>query len=164
MKAKKLAKYIVASQNFHGDLISNKKLQKLLYYVDAWSLVHFDSELINENFEAWVHGPVVRTVYQSYKDFGYSPISIDYKKGKKPIDVLNHIEEKNSDLKQRKDLINMVLQKYGALSSFQLELLSHSETPWLNARKGLNPTEAGNKIIDKKEMKEYYLGLLNGKK
>ena len=34
--------------------------------------------------------------------------------------------------------------------------MSHYETPWINARKGLLPTENSNNIIDKEDIKEYF--------
>ena len=42
-----------------GEAITQLKLQKLVYYADAWFLANFDEPLIKEDFEAWAHGPVV---------------------------------------------------------------------------------------------------------
>lgn len=59
MNAIVLSKYVIAYSNNVGDLITNKRLQKLLYYVKAWGLVYFEDGIVNDDFEAWVHGPVV---------------------------------------------------------------------------------------------------------
>jgi uncharacterized phage-associated protein len=62
--------------NQRGDTVSHKKLQKLLYYVEAWNLVHLDSPLLDEDFEAWVHGPVVPELYHVLKEFGFNDIKV----------------------------------------------------------------------------------------
>lgn len=52
----------------HYGPMSHLKLQRLLFYCDAYHLAYFDKELITDKFEAWVHGPVSRKVYGSLKD------------------------------------------------------------------------------------------------
>ena len=80
MKALNIAKYVIAKCDNVGDLITNKKLQKILYYIKAWGVSYFpEGGVIDEDFEAWVHGPVCPPVYQEFKSFGYQPVSIDYK-------------------------------------------------------------------------------------
>ena len=64
MKALEISNIILTHFDYSGDLITNKKLQKLLYYVEAWNLV-YKSSLIDDDFEAWVHGPVVPDVSAS---------------------------------------------------------------------------------------------------
>ena len=59
MKASDIAHIVTYYVNQKGDTISPKKLQKLLFYVEAWNLVHLKIPLIEEDFEAWVHGPVL---------------------------------------------------------------------------------------------------------
>jgi len=62
MKAWDLGHIITHYVNQRGDTVSHKKLQKLLYYVDAWHYVHLGRPIVDENFEAWIHGPVVPEV------------------------------------------------------------------------------------------------------
>jgi uncharacterized phage-associated protein len=158
MKASDIAQYVLSYGNSKGDVLTNKKLQKLLYYIEAWNLVYFGS-VIDENFEAWIHGPVVPEVYRSFREFGYSPIIIDYK-GKHASEVNSEIVQSIKLKLEIKDLINEVIYKYGSLSSFQLEMLSHSEPPWLQAREGVAPNEQSDRVIDKSVMKDYYISLL----
>ena len=49
--------------------MTHKKLQKLCYYAKAWYLALYDHNLIEESFEAWVHGAVQPTLYQAYKKY-----------------------------------------------------------------------------------------------
>lgn len=160
MDAKLLAQYVVAYFDSKGDLITNKKLQKLLYYIDSWGLVHFDAPIVQQEFEAWVHGPVVRDVYFEYYRFGYSPINISYPNRESVDSFLSTLVNTNEELKNKQELIDDVLEQYGSLTSAQLELLSHSEDPWIKARNGIPPFEASSQIIDKGLMKDYYQSLL----
>ena len=54
--------------------IDPMKLQKLIYYAHSWSLAVYGEPLIEEDIEAWSWGPVVRSVYLEFKDFGSKPI------------------------------------------------------------------------------------------
>ena len=158
MKALDVAKYIIAKSDNVGDLITNKKLNKILYYIKAWGVVYFSPEgVIDEPFEAWVHGPVCNVVYREYKEFGYSPIKIKYDKGISSSQYINNFKNGKSDNEKNKiEMIDAVFNKYGQLSSLQLELLTHSEKPWLEAREGLSPIDTGNKIISESTMKSFY--------
>jgi uncharacterized phage-associated protein len=156
-----ISNYLVSFFDSKGDPITNKKLQKLLYYTESWHLVYFPEGIINANFEAWVHGPVIPEVYHQFKQFGYSQIKIDY--GKANASQFNECVIAKMDIgPDSMELIDEVLLKYGAMSSFQLELLTHSEPPWLTARVGLGPTDHCANVIDKALMKSYYHSLING--
>lgn len=165
MKASEIAKYIIAKSDNVGDLITNKKLQKILYYIKAWGLVYFKNGIIEEPFEAWVHGPVCRSVYNEYKSFGYNPLHIDYQ-GKSSSEFIRDFRNRysiNEISKDKIDLIDMVFNKYSSHSSLELELLSHSEQPWIEARENLSPIDKGDKIIDEETMFKYFSGKINGK-
>lgn len=131
-----------------GDL-SNKKLQKLLYYAQAWSLVLHPKKLLSDKFEAWIHGAAIPAVYRRYKDFGYSNISENYDESE--FDTLSDTEKK---------LLDEVWQIYGKYDADYLELLNHSEYPWQNARKSLSPFVSSNTEISEKDMKQFYGGKL----
>lgn len=51
-----------------GDSITHLKLQKLVYYAQAWNLAHFGEPLFDEELKAWTHGPVAPSVWHEYKD------------------------------------------------------------------------------------------------
>lgn len=164
MDALDIAKYVIAYNDNVGDLITNKKLQKLLYYIKAWGLVYFNDGVIDDDFVAWVHGPVCIAVYNEYKTFGYSPLKIDYN-GTSSSDFIRHFVDSHKDVTlfdDKIELINSVLQKYIPYSSLQLELLTHSENPWKEARIGLQPVDKGTNVIKSSIMIEYYRGLVNG--
>lgn len=155
MKALDVAQYVIAKCDNVGDLITNKKLQKILYYIKAWGVAYFPEEgVIDEDFEAWVHGPVCPVVYQEYKHFGYKPISIDYKDSSSSQFIKNFRSHNNENNKV--ELIDVVFEKYARLSSLQLEMLTHSEEPWVKARTGLSPIDRGNSVISVADMISFY--------
>lgn len=117
--------------------VSNKKLQKLSYYVYAWYLAIYGVKIADMQFEAWVHGPVCRKLYLKYRHYGWSVIP-QYR-GFVLVD----------DEKIR--FIEGVLKEYGSYSADELERMTHKEAPWLNAR-----NEYGNAIIPDIAIKEYY--------
>lgn len=149
-----LSRYIFA----YIQKTNHLKLQKLIYYVDAWHLVFFDAPLIKEDFEAWVHGPVVRQVWDCYK----KTLPLHTEKMIKPLlvlPILNHFEKLVS--KQQLQLINDVLDEYGSKTSYELELYTHNELPWREARQGYEPLENCSNIISKKTMHTYYSAVMH---
>lgn len=121
--------------------LTNKKLQKLVYYAYSWHLV-FNNEsvddlsirLFDSKFEAWVHGAVVPELYEKYKKYGSGILPSN--NDKLPFFSDDEI-----------DVLNQVVEIYGAYNGNELESINHQELPWLNARKGLATYEPSHVII-----------------
>lgn len=137
-----IAKYFIKLANDTGSFISNQKLQKLVYYAQAWHLAIHDSPLFDEDFEAWVHGPVIPTMYQKYKIFGWKPILEDVSEPEIPEQTIKFLDE--------------VAQEYFACDAYELERMTHIEAPWIEALKGQPVDAPCNEIISKESMKRYY--------
>ncbi len=137
-----VANYFLYTANDTGSYISNLKLQKLLYFAQAWNLAIFKKPLFKEDFEAWVHGPVIPQVYREFKRFGYKPILI---KAKKP-----------SLTKKEEEFLDEVTRVYMKYDAFALELMTHREDPWKQARKGCAIDDPCDNIIPKDSIKRYY--------
>ncbi|MFA6494921.1 MAG: type II toxin-antitoxin system antitoxin SocA domain-containing protein [Candidatus Paceibacterota bacterium] len=144
LKAEDVGRYFLFLANQEKKPITNKKLQKLVYYAQAWSLVLNDRKLFSEPIEAWVHGPAVRSLYIQYKKFGFEPIEEDIKQSSLNISG------------KAKELLDAVWKLYGKMDARYLEMLTHSEKPWQDARAGLQSSENSEKEISLKTMKEYY--------
>ncbi|WP_166420214.1 type II toxin-antitoxin system antitoxin SocA domain-containing protein [Pseudoalteromonas sp. Z1A8] len=127
--------------------ISAMKLQKLVYYSQAWSLVWDEEELFSEDFEAWANGPVLRTIYEQHRGM-FKVKSDTFSKG----DPKNLTEDQI-------DTIDSVLKFYGDKSAQWLSNLTHKESPWKDARAGLNAMDSSNEAISKGSMEEYYSAL-----
>ncbi|MCA6080406.1 MAG: DUF4065 domain-containing protein [Endomicrobium sp.] len=77
MKALEIAKRILNYQLLDYTLeISHLKLQKLLFYCQAYHLSISGEPLFEDDILAWDYGPVVRSVYENYKKHDSSIISV----------------------------------------------------------------------------------------
>lgn len=138
-----VANYILKSI---GSQISTMKLQKLVYYCQAWNLVWTSKPLFKEHFEAWVNGPVCPELFREHK-------------GKFFISQINPKKLTTSLTLENKRRINIVLEAYGKYSGAELSYMTHKEDPWKNARKGTHPSENSDNVIPFSAMKEYYAAL-----
>lgn len=125
------------------------KLQKLLYYAQAWNLALYEKPLFPGCFEAWVHGPVHRPTYERFRDTKmlYSAVVLS--------DRRPGFEEESLDKDDRNHLA-AVLEVYGGFTDTQLESLTHEEAPWVQARAGLPSDAPGRAIISDDLMRDYY--------
>lgn len=125
--------------------MTTMKLQKLVYYCQAWSLVWDEKPLFEEKIEAWANGPVVRKLFDYHRgSYELSSIPIGNSR------LLNQVE---------RDTIDVVLDYYGDRSSQWLIDLTHHEDPWKHARKGLPPLERSNRVISLDSMADFYSSL-----
>ena len=125
---------LVKEYNIVPEYITNLKLQKLLYYVQAISLQVFEKLAFKEKIMAWSYGPVVNEVYQKYKENHSNEIKIDGK-----------VKKISSGLEK---VINEVIDSYGSMEANKLIDFTHEEEPWKN-------TEI-NKEIKTDIIKEYF--------
>jgi uncharacterized phage-associated protein len=136
-----IAEYFIWIANETGSFISNLKLQKLVYYAQAWHIALHDNPLFEEDFEAWVHGPVIPSLYQKYESFRWQPIS-EAVAPELPDDISQFLDE--------------VAEEYFACDTYELEQMTHAEDPWNWARGDLASDEPSNEVIKKEWMKEFY--------
>lgn len=128
-----------------GKEITPLSLQKILYYAQGFYKAFFGKFLFEDDCQAWVHGPVYVNIYEKYKEFKSANISID-------IDY--DIEDIIVD--EKREILDVIIKYFGYYNGKALEKMSHYETPWINARKGLLPTENSNNIINKEDIKDYF--------
>lgn len=131
-----------------GEAITQLKVQKLVYYADAWFLANFDKPLIEPDFEAWAHGPAIRALYAKYRDYGWDALPME--KGARPTPEVA-------------EFLQAVYDEYGQFSAKTLERMTHEEKPWIDARAGLPPEAASNSVIPKLEIRNFYAAQI-GKK
>lgn len=152
-----LSYYLIAKAHEKGDVITNKKLQKLLYFVNAWYLAYFDKPITDEEPQAWRMGPVYPTSYHTFKSFAYNPITMDDKyKDKEPEKFITSLLAQLDLKEDQVELLNAVLLKYGSLSAYQLEVLTHQDEPWLTAREGLSEFDNSKNNISYAEVDDVY--------
>jgi uncharacterized phage-associated protein len=144
--------YIILMLTEAGENPTLLKLQKLLYYVQAWHLAFYDNKMFNGKFQAWVHGPVNRDIYDRFVSGDphfslYSSVRVT--------DILDK-DCTNKLPTTKKQHIDNVLEVYARYTGSQLEEMSHKEEPWLKARTGYAANERCEVNIDEDLMKEFY--------
>lgn len=133
-----VAKYVINHEHNNGREISNLRLQKLLYFVQAKILVETGDTCFDDTMEAWDYGPVVPIVYHEYKIFGSLDISLGYM-------------EVNIDKKIAK-FIDLIIDYCSNFPTYQLVEITHNQNPWRQAYK------RGAKIeIKASAIKEYFI-------
>lgn len=116
-----VADYIIRYSIEKNFSVSNLKLQKILYFVQAQFLVAEDRPCFKEQIEAWTFGPVVPEVYYEYKFFGSSDINF----------VQKNIQENISS--DDKKLIESIVKECVPYSASQLVRITYSQLPWKEA-------------------------------
>lgn len=134
------------SQASEENYITHLALQKLLYFSQGWNYVFNNRSMFPDDCEAWVHGAVYRSVFDTFKKFKYKPLPVIDREIKIPqeeLDVLNYVKNYYFDI-------------YNAKS---LEKICHLEEPYLLARKEYETDENCQEIIKKDLIRKYYLSI-----
>lgn len=140
MTCKDVAKYFLTLvDDDAGDLISNLKLQKLVYYAQGFSLALFGKPLFGETIEAWMHGPVIPVLYREYNACGGDPIP--------------HPEGFNLGLvdTETAELLDEVYEVFGQFSAWKLRNMTHAEPPWKDVY-----VPGASAEITRESMEEYF--------
>lgn len=128
----KLVQYMKSRIRPYGET----QVQKLVYYSEAWALALEGRSLFDEPIEAWVEGPVTRSIRHMC-----GPSS--------PPDG-SAIDNRDSRI------VDAVLDFYGHMNGGELSARTHKEEPWLHARVGLAAQEPSAKPISRSEMLAFH--------
>jgi len=136
-----IAQYFLAKADEDaGDLMSNLKLQKLVYYTQGFSLALFDKPLFPERIEAWIHGPVVPALYHEYKGYGAGaippPPTLDFPKY----------------AQETRELLDEVYAVYGQFAAWKLRNMTHQEPPWCMTPEGQEITHDALRVYFKTQV------------
>lgn len=138
----KLADFLLCKCRDYGELLTPLKLQKLMFYADAWHMVVKDAELTPEEFQAWVHGPVALSQYHRFKEYKWRPITEDIEQPELDGDTADFLED--------------IIDVFGSEPAVALEMMTHQERPWIEARRGIPDDEPCNNYISKVTTKQFY--------
>jgi uncharacterized phage-associated protein len=152
MDINRVCDYIILKVCEAGESLNHLKLQKLLYYAQAWHFAFYRQPLFDGKFQAWIHGPVNRQIYDRlaskslYSDVTVEDISGDFDTNQVSGEDQMHIDD--------------VIEAYAKYRGSQLEEMTHQELPWIEARKGYRPSERCEVEIDERSMQSYYAARL----
>lgn len=139
-KALDIARYIIERCYTTNKTISNLRLQKILYFIQAEFLVAKKQPCFSDEIQAWDFGPVVPNVYYEYRMFGSANIPcIDKSQA-------SHIISSKD-----KSILDNVIDECSKYSTSELVEITHNQTPWIKAY------ESGrNTVIEPSSIKEYF--------
>ena len=142
--ATQIAKALLCIAKDENIKLDHLKLQKLLYFAQAISLVRNNKPIFKDQIQAWKHGPVVEPVYSTYKKYGKKYISCA-EKDKSTIKL--SIE----DIKVLED----TLETFKEYEGVELKDMTHKHLPWNESFEENKNNEIENKVI-----KKYYTQIL----
>ena len=124
---------------------SPMKLQKLLYYCQAWHLALHDEPLFDAPIEAWRRGPVVPEIYRLHE--GLDQVA----KWRGDPAVLPVAE---------REFVASVVERYGGFTRHELSAMAHDEEPWQTARADLPESERSSEPLVHDVMARYFRRLM----
>lgn len=146
-----ISRYIINYSNNNNYIISNLKLQKLLYFIQVYFLIETKKPCFNETIEAWDFRPVIPVAYDEYKGYAGTHIPhikqyIEYDKNNiwntKRVDYNN-----NMILIDDKKLINAIVDKLENYTSTDLVTLTQNQKPWVNVYESDSHNEITNQSL-----------------
>lgn len=140
------ATYFICRASEDGNIITHLKLQKLCYYAQGYSLALMGAPMFSDPIEAWEHGPVVRAIWNRYKQYRKSPIPAP--------DQLPEIE------RWRAKTLETVHKRYGWMSAWELRNRTHDELPWRDAWHSEDP----NAELTHDSMRTFFHSALRGER
>lgn len=148
-----LADYIIVKLDEAKIGLSILKLQKLVYYAQAWRFALAEKSLFEGKFQAWVHGPVNRQLYDRFSVAHSMYDMLSLHDVKPDFDLVAIPEEDRVH-------VDEILEAYARFSGPQLESMTHGEEPWIRARGDRKPSERCEVEIDEALMASFYKKLL----
>jgi uncharacterized phage-associated protein len=145
IKPNEAADFLLSRSRDAGEILTNLKLQKLLYYAQAWFLALNDRELFSEDFQAWAHGPVLPSQYHRFKNYTWQPLAVDVAEPETAEEISDHLME--------------IIEVFGIETAVALEQMTHREKPWVEARGGVPDGSPSTNQIKKTSMRDYYRSL-----
>ncbi|WP_433265488.1 type II toxin-antitoxin system antitoxin SocA domain-containing protein [Actinosynnema sp. CS-041913] len=121
---------------------SPMKLQKLLYYAQAWHLAKYGEPMFDARIEAWRRGPVVPEVYHRHR-------------GQSEVGSWDEGDPRGLTERER-SVVGDVVERYGGFSRHELSDMAHAEEPWRAARGALPESEPSSAPLSNKVMARYF--------
>ncbi len=135
----------LAAHENEPEFLTNLRLQKLMYYVQGWSLAMRNRPAFKGRIEAWAHGPVVKELYARLAQYGDQAILAD------------HFQNLEDLSPEDQEFVAAVWDAYKGFSAFALRQMTHGEPPWIKARGAAGPADRCETEITHDDMREFFL-------
>ena len=154
--ALEVARHIINYSNSSEQYLSNLKLQKILYFVQAEFLISQGRICFADDIEAWNFGPVVPAVLHEFMRFGscfIMPVTHYFVEDKNKFFNIRKVEFKDNIISDEdKSVIDEVVDCFADYSSVALTELTLKQLPWKNAYSG-----CCRNVITAESIRNYFL-------
>ncbi len=132
--------FIILGLDDKEEYMTNLRLNKLMYFAQAWSLALLHKPLFQESIEAWAYGPVVPSIYREYKE-----------NGKRPIESVSPEFSIEMFSDEERELLSSVMAAYRKYSTPGLVDIAHiKDGPWDKAY------NSNKRIIDQEDIRKFF--------
>lgn len=170
--SKSIANYfldLAEKENDHS--MTPMKIQKLVYYAQGWHLAVYGRPLIHEQIEAWQYGPVIESLYRTFKFYGKEPVEAKAVRYKFPTNIdedsfdeiesyvatIYNDENDVEDPEVTADFLEEIWRVYGGFSGIQLSNMTHtSGSPWDVVAKEYDGDPPKGTDIPQQLIKDYF--------
>lgn len=136
--------FIDLANNDPDEGMTNMRVNKLVYFANAWALVRLGRPLFDDEIQAWTFGPVIPAVYDAFKICGKE--RIHETAGNYSHSLLTTEET---------DLLLDVANEYGQYSTSRLVNITHKPgSPWSETFR-----RHENAVIDNTIIQAYFKNL-----
>jgi uncharacterized phage-associated protein len=135
--------------------ITQITLQKVLYFAHAWFLGRQGRALVDEEFEAWAYGPVLRSIHEQFRQHGDEPISTRAIR-------LNFATRRNEKVEYSFDeetvnALKRIFEFYSQYQPFALVEMSHEPGgPWDQVYRSGRTTAQVGMVISNTAIREHF--------
>ncbi|HEU0054226.1 MAG TPA: type II toxin-antitoxin system antitoxin SocA domain-containing protein [Longimicrobium sp.] len=140
-----VADYLLALARRRGEPVGNLKLQRLLYYAQAWHLGRFGAPLFPEPVEAWLTGPVVPTVFHRFRPHGVHPLP--------PTRAVVDLPPETAAF------LDGIARDYLEIDEYELDRMTCAEAPWQRARRATGEGDDVRPALSEAEMRAFFAPL-----
>ena len=116
------------------------------FFIHGFSSVFLEKKLFDDLPEAWIHGPVYKEIYNCFAYYKNNKISYE--------DLLKNREYNLTE--EEKKYLDILIEDFGCYSGSLLREMTHITSPWINARKNLDSKCYSNRIIEQKDIDDYF--------
>lgn len=127
--ARAIANFLLDYADSKNVTVTNLALLKIIYFAHGWHLKMFRAPLVKNTFEAWQHGPVIRVVYDAFKNHGSNPVT---SRAKKFDPEKNDYVTATTDISESlAEFLKNIFDIYGGTDPFKLSEMTHVPGgPW----------------------------------
>lgn len=146
-----------------GEHLTAMKLQKLAYLSHGWHLAFAGRPLVHDAVEAWKWGPVFRSLYREFRDFGSKPIdrratAFDGASLEERVITIDDYDNPG----ETRQFLEAIWEAYGDYTAPQLSAITHQPgTPWHQMYERMGNQILPYTVIPNDMIAAHYRTLLN---